>query len=80
MFYVLRCRLSPSLFAARFKLCIARMLVSVCACVRAVVFVCVCVCLRACVRACVCVRARAYALKIVSTDTLLRFCKYLNDY
>ena len=47
----------------------------VCVCVRACVRACsrvrACACVRACV--CACVRACVYALRIVSTDKILRF-------
>ena len=45
------------------------------------VYVCVCVCVcaraRVCVCACVCVRVRARALRIASTDKILRFINTL---
>ena len=51
--------------------------VCVCVCVRACVCACVCVCVCVCVRLCVRSAVRAYALRIVSTDKILRFIKTL---
>ena len=50
-----------------------------CVCARVCVYarVCVCVCARVCVRVYACVRVCVYALRIDSTDKILRFINIL---